>query len=100
MNGIETSVKPIESFESKMNGCRDLQKHEEYQYLDHIKNIINNGTEMKDRTGVGTMSIFGAQMKWTLKDGMKYFEIKFNFSFYCGTILSFFCVCNVPSRVN
>lgn len=43
--------------------------HEEYQYLNHVKDIINRGNEMKDRTGVGTLSIFGAQMRWTLRNG-------------------------------
>ena len=54
---------------SLLNGKECYENHEEYQYINHIKNIMKNGVEMKDRTGVGTLSIFGAQMKWSLKDG-------------------------------
>lgn len=43
-------------------------KHEEYQYLDHIKLIIEKGNKKSDRTGVGTLSIFGAQMRYSLRD--------------------------------
>ncbi|XP_072380983.1 thymidylate synthase [Diabrotica undecimpunctata] len=44
------------------------KKHEEYQYLDHIHHIITNGNKRVDRTGVGTYSIFGAQMRYNLRD--------------------------------
>lgn len=53
----------------EMNKFESNKNHEEYQYLDHIRNIMENGTKMIDRTGVGTMSIFGAQMRWSLRDG-------------------------------
>lgn len=42
--------------------------HDEYQYLNHIKNIIEKGVKKSDRTGVGTFSIFGAQMRYSLRD--------------------------------
>ncbi|KAI0991082.1 hypothetical protein K3495_g17105, partial [Podosphaera aphanis] len=34
------------------------EEHEEYQYLDLIKEIINSGEHRPDRTGTGTYSIF------------------------------------------
>ena len=41
-------------------------QHEEYQYLELIKDIITNGTKKEDRTGVGTHSLFGRMMKFDL----------------------------------
>lgn len=46
------------------------KEHEEYQYLNHIKYILENGIKRGDRTGVGTISIFGAQMRYTLRDNV------------------------------
>ena len=40
-----------------------VSRHEEYQYLELIEKIIHHGTTKGDRTGVGTKSIFGTQMR-------------------------------------
>src|SRR5690606_31620944 len=46
-----------------------MARHPEYQYLDLIQYVLEKGDRRIDRTGVGTLSVFGAMLRFDLSDG-------------------------------
>jgi len=51
------------------NSADDSGRHPEWQYLDLMRRIWEQGDERIDRTGIGTRSVFGTQLRFDLSDG-------------------------------
>ena len=45
-----------------------FKNEEEYQYINILKNILTNGIKRQDRTGTGTLSVFGTHQEFDLRD--------------------------------
>ena len=69
MEQYNLPIKNVEE-EKNVNKISDIKKfeHEEYQYLNMIQNILDNGFWEEGRNGK-TKSIFGNSMRFSLKDG-------------------------------
>ena len=39
------------------------------QYLELLNDVLTNGSERDDRTGVGTISVFGRQIRFDVSKG-------------------------------
>lgn len=48
----------------------------EMEYLNQLNNVLSYGDKAKDRTGVGTLSLFGMQARYDLRDGFPLFTTK------------------------
>jgi thymidylate synthase len=46
-----------------------MKRHPEYQYLEIMSDLLDGGDRRMDRTGEGTLSLFGRQMRFDLSDG-------------------------------
>eukprot|EP00922_Rhytidocystis_sp_ex-Travisia-forbesii_P037821 GHVS01056330.1.p1 GENE.GHVS01056330.1~~GHVS01056330.1.p1 ORF type:complete len:421 (-),score=74.81 GHVS01056330.1:670-1932(-) len=81
LNPSTTSDAAVDIVESLFGGCRAAaaaesavadsvvsRKHEEFQYLDIIRDILQSGAQQSDRTGVGVLSKFGCQMRFSLRE--------------------------------
>jgi thymidylate synthase len=54
----------------------EIINQEEQQYLDLLKNILEKGEKRDDRTGVGTLSLFGCRMEFDLTKGFPLFTTR------------------------
>ena len=50
-----------------MNNSTQM-RHPEYQYLDLLQELLDHGDKRMDRTGVGTLALFGRQMRFDLSE--------------------------------
>ena len=46
-----------------------MKNHPEHAYLNALKQVLEEGEDRPDRTGVGTKSVFGLQMRFDLTEG-------------------------------
>lgn len=65
---------PADTDSSPVSRARSSERrpegqHWEWQYLDLMRRIWEQGDERVDRTGVGTRSVFGAEIRFDLADG-------------------------------
>uniref|UniRef100_A0A914UN26 Thymidylate synthase n=1 Tax=Plectus sambesii TaxID=2011161 RepID=A0A914UN26_9BILA len=68
MNGV-SDMDVSKSKENEMGNADERENTDEMQYLDQVRRIIAEGKTRTDRTGTGTISIFGMQSRYNLRNG-------------------------------
>ncbi|TVU31887.1 hypothetical protein EJB05_23592 [Eragrostis curvula] len=59
-----------------------FDRHEEYHYLNLVEDIIRTGAQKNDRTGTGTLSKFGCQMRFNLRKNFPLLTTKSSYVFH------------------
>ena len=72
-----------------------MSKNIEKQYTDLLKDILENGVEKQDRTGTGTISVFGRQIRHDMSKGFPLLTTKKMYWKGIVTELLFFLTFNI-----
>ncbi|KRX91685.1 Thymidylate synthase, partial [Trichinella pseudospiralis] len=65
---INEMTEVIHKLDSNSTSQHDYVNQEELNYLNQLKDIIDHGVRKNDRTGIGTLSTFGTQSRYCLRD--------------------------------
>src|SRR5687768_9954096 len=60
---------PHTTVQTIVHECPACMTHPEFQYLDLLSHILERGDKRTDRTGVGTLSVFGTLCRFDLSSG-------------------------------
>ncbi|KRY36098.1 Thymidylate synthase, partial [Trichinella spiralis] len=65
---IYTMTETVHKLDTNSTSQDDYVNQEELNYLNQLKDIIDHGVRKNDRTGIGTLSTFGTQSRYCLRD--------------------------------